>query len=79
MFRGATLIQSFHSEGLVRLTWGALLRATQSLLRLEPLSLETWARIVVIALSVIFVVELHKLARRSHPVRACRRPTLMGS
>ncbi len=37
---------------------------TQFLLRLEPLGLETWGRIAMIALSVILVVEIHKILRR---------------
>ena len=40
------------------------LAPTQFLLRLEPLSLETWGRVVLVALSVIAVVEVHKLLRR---------------
>lgn len=41
---------------------------TQAVLRVEPLGLDEWARIVVVALSVVVVVELHKLLRR--PARA---------
>jgi cation-transporting P-type ATPase F len=37
---------------------------TQFLLGLEPLSLDTWVRVTLVALSVIVVVELHKLVRR---------------
>jgi Ca2+-transporting ATPase len=37
---------------------------TQFLLRLEPLTLQTWFRLVLIALSVIVVVEIHKLLRK---------------
>jgi len=37
---------------------------TQFLLRLEPLGLETWGRIAMVALSVILVVEIHKMLRR---------------
>ena len=37
---------------------------TQILLRLEPLDLDTWLRIVPLALSVLVVVEIHKLIRR---------------
>lgn len=36
---------------------------TQRLLRLQPLELETWVRIVVVALSIVVAVELHKLVR----------------
>lgn len=38
---------------------------TKFLLRVEPLSLETWVRLILIALSIIVVVELHKLFRRT--------------
>jgi Ca2+-transporting ATPase len=37
---------------------------TQFLLRLEPLNLQTWFRLTLIALSVIVVVEIHKLLRK---------------
>ena len=37
---------------------------TQTLLRLEPLDLSTWIRIVPVALSILVVVELHKIIRR---------------
>jgi Ca2+-transporting ATPase len=37
---------------------------TQFLLRIEPLTLQTWGRIAMIALSVNMVVELDKLVRR---------------
>jgi Ca2+-transporting ATPase len=36
---------------------------TQTLLQLEPLTLESWARIVAVATTVILAVELHKLVR----------------
>jgi len=36
---------------------------TQRLIRLQPLELETWLRIVLVALSIVLVVELHKLLR----------------
>lgn len=39
------------------------LPATQYVLRFEPVSLDAWLRIVPVALSVIVVVELHKLVR----------------
>jgi Ca2+-transporting ATPase len=38
---------------------------TQMLLRIQPLTLGTWLRLVPIALSVLAVVEVHKLFR--HP------------
>jgi Ca2+-transporting ATPase len=37
---------------------------TQLLIRLEPLSFHTWVRLCLVALSVVLVVELHKLLRR---------------
>jgi Ca2+-transporting ATPase len=47
--------------------WGP----TQRLIGLEPLTPETWARIVVVALSIVVAIELHKLVRphgTPHPV-----------
>jgi Ca2+-transporting ATPase len=38
---------------------------TQTLLRIQPLSIDTWLKLVPIALSVLAVVEIHKLFR--HP------------
>lgn len=37
---------------------------TQFLIHLEPLSLDSWVRLTLVALSVVLVVELHKLLRR---------------
>ena len=37
--------------------------STQRLIGLQPLELETWLRIVLVALSIVLVVELHKLLR----------------
>ena len=37
---------------------------TRFLLKLEPLTLQTWGRLTMIALSVIMIVELDKLVRR---------------
>jgi magnesium-transporting ATPase (P-type) len=43
---------------------GALyLPFTQFILRVEPLDLETWMRMVIVAASIIVVVEIHKLLR----------------
>ena len=42
---------------------------TQSVLHLEPLDLETWARMIVVASSVIAANELHKLLRRPGPAK----------
>jgi Ca2+-transporting ATPase len=38
---------------------------TQTLLRLEPLTLGTWIRLIPIALSVLLVVEIHKLLKHN--------------
>jgi magnesium-transporting ATPase (P-type) len=43
---------------------------TQTLLRLQPLTSDTWLRLVLIALSILAVVEVHKLVR--HPSYATR-------
>jgi magnesium-transporting ATPase (P-type) len=45
---------------------------TQFVLRVEPLDAETWLRMVVVAASIIVVVELHKLLRG--PAGRLRRP-----
>jgi len=37
---------------------------TQFLLRVEPLTLQTWSKLTMIALSVVVVVEIEKLVRR---------------
>ena len=37
---------------------------TQRLLRLEPLTLDTWLHIALVSLSIVAAVELHKLLRR---------------
>jgi Ca2+-transporting ATPase len=42
---------------------------TQSLLRLQPLELASWLRIVVVASSIVLVVEFHKRMRSAHPSR----------
>ncbi|MEX2374924.1 MAG: cation transporting ATPase C-terminal domain-containing protein, partial [Dehalococcoidia bacterium] len=41
------------------LHWGP----TQYILRVEPLDIETWVRMIAVASTVIVVVELHKLLR----------------
>jgi magnesium-transporting ATPase (P-type) len=43
---------------------------TQFVLRVEPISLETWTRIITVALSVIVAVEIHKLIRRPPGARS---------
>jgi len=44
------------------------LSPTQFVLRVEPIPLEFWSRIVLVAASLIVAVELHKLARRRWPI-----------
>ncbi len=46
---------------------------TQLLLRVEPIGLDAWVRIVAVAVSVVVVVEIEKLARRWWDRRAPRR------
>ncbi|MCS7051215.1 MAG: HAD-IC family P-type ATPase, partial [Thermomicrobium sp.] len=47
---------------------GALyLPVTQLVLRVQPIPLEIWLRIVLIATTIVLVVELHKLVRRRWP------------
>jgi Ca2+-transporting ATPase len=41
---------------------------TQFVLRVEPIPLEFWSRIVLFAASLIVAVELHKLVRRRWPL-----------
>jgi len=44
---------------------GALYVApTQLVLRVEPIGLEAWGRIVVVASTIIAAIEIHKLLRR---------------
>jgi Ca2+-transporting ATPase len=44
---------------------GALYFApTQLVLRVEPIGIEAWARIVVVASTIILAIEIHKLVRR---------------
>ncbi len=51
--------------------FGALyFEPTQTLLRIEPLTMDTWLRLIPIALSILAVAELHKLLRHpSYPAR----------
>jgi Ca2+-transporting ATPase len=42
---------------------------TQFILRVEPIELETWLRSVLVALSVVVVVELHKWIRQPKMAR----------
>jgi Ca2+-transporting ATPase len=49
---------------------GALyLPATQYVLRVEPVSLDAWLRMTVVAFSIIVVIEVHKVLRRPERVR----------
>ncbi len=65
--------------GAVAIQAAALyLPLTQFALSLEPISAQTWLEIVAIALSVIVVVELHKLARARWPIRSAA-PASPGS
>lgn len=43
------------------------LPATQYILRVEPIGLDSWLRIVLVASSILVAVELHKLVRRGGP------------
>jgi Ca2+-transporting ATPase len=45
---------------------------TQYVLRVEPIGIEAWARLVIVATSIIVAMELHKaLRRRPDPRRGC--------
>jgi Ca2+-transporting ATPase len=41
---------------------------TQFILRVEPLNMETWFLMVLVALTIVLVMELHKLVRNRWPV-----------
>jgi magnesium-transporting ATPase (P-type) len=70
--RSVFRISPFSNRFLVAAQLGALavhvaalyLPPTQFILRVEPISFDAWARLVVVALSVIVAVELDKLVRR---------------
>ena len=63
------------TAGALALHVGALyLPATQSILRVEPLDLGTWATIAAVSLSVTAAVEVHKLLRRPAHARRAGRP-----
>jgi Ca2+-transporting ATPase len=48
---------------------GALYFApTQLVLRVEPIEMEAWSRIVVVAATIVVAIELHKLVRRDTPI-----------
>ncbi len=42
---------------------------TQFVLRVEPIPLEIWPRVVLVALTILVAVEIHKLVRRRRPRR----------
>ncbi len=46
---------------------------TQTLLRVEPIDLMTWARIILVAATILITVEIHKRIRRADPELAPRR------
>ncbi len=48
---------------------------TQFVLRVEPIGLESWVRMVVVALSVVVVVELHKWVRHPRLARGLMEPS----
>ena len=48
---------------------------TQIILRVEPLGIDAWVRMVAVAASIIVAIEIHKLTRPgSRPVRVAKRP-----
>jgi Ca2+-transporting ATPase len=54
---------------------GALYFApTQLVLRVEPIGVEAWGRIVVVAATIIVAIELHKLVRRDTRIVRTRTP-----
>jgi magnesium-transporting ATPase (P-type) len=71
-------LSPFSNPFLLAATLGAVgihiaalyLPPTQFILRVEPIELATWARIVVVAASILVVIEAHKAVRRRFPVRA---------
>jgi magnesium-transporting ATPase (P-type) len=70
--RSAFRISPFSNPFLFLATGAALVihvaalhwSATQFVLRVEPIGFDTWMRIVAVAVSIILVVEIHKLIRR---------------
>ena len=47
---------------------------TQVILRIEPIGLDAWVRIVVVASTLLVAMEIHKFLRRRWPVGVSRRP-----
>jgi Ca2+-transporting ATPase len=54
------------------------LPATRYILRIEPISLESWVRIALVASSILLAIELHKLLRRGGPRSLGTRPAPVG-
>jgi Ca2+-transporting ATPase len=54
------------------------LPATQYILRVEPIGLESWLRIVLVASSIFVAIELHKLLRRGGPRSRGAHPASAG-
>jgi len=74
IFRKNPLSNTFLFAGTIlsfAIHFGAMyFEPTQTLLRIEPLTMDTWLRLVLIASSILAVVELHKLFRHpSHPTQ----------
>lgn len=46
---------------------------TQAILRIEPIGLDAWVRIVMVASTLLVAMEIHKFLRRRWPVGASRR------
>ena len=50
--------------------------ATQVILRVEPIGMDAWIRMVAVAMSIIAAIEIHKRIRRGdRPVGSCRDST----
>jgi Ca2+-transporting ATPase len=69
IFRKNPLSNMFLFAGTIlsfALHFGAMyFEPTQTLLRVEPLTMDTWLKLIPIAVSILVVVEIHKLLR--HP------------
>ncbi len=51
---------------------------TQYILRLEPVELDSWLRIIAVASTILVALELHKLLRRGGPRSQGARPASVG-
>jgi hypothetical protein len=47
---------------------------TQLILRVEPIGLDAWLRIVAVASTLLLAMEIHKYLRNRWPVGRSRRP-----